>query len=662
MPATPWTSPSPPSSPAEPPAVRRRSPTRPPAALALLVALLAALAAAAAPVPARLGDDDLRREIGRRLREGDLAPARELIAEALRRRPDDPLLHYNAACVAARLTEPAAALDAARAAVASGFDDPRRLREDPDLGALRADPGFVHLIADLERRLAGDAAARALHPRWGVWFDPGPLIALQGDAPPLRLSLMVDDAGWHLRAAGAAAPSLELTLAAPDSAGVYDTARVWRFAFDAGGAAPSGRVLAQPGRQLDLAVLELAPAWRDVDGRRVLQADVPWSYLAPYAPPADTLFGVNVAHHRRDDAGRTLTALLVRDPRRADPRPGPRRFLPLTLPPGGERPRLQGRVTSSVVGARPLGFTIAAWVPAGGSGRLITGVGDTEGHELVASGGTSGRVTLAPGLNTWSREADLTALTMGPYRLEAALDLDDGTRLAWFTGLARFDQEWFGDAHDRTKSLAAVDRPAVDYRLDLIRTDLSERDRRGDPAPLLATVLEVEECLRRGAGGASVLQEGGVTVTALDAGGDGWLPVRVALPPAHDGPAAPVLLLLEPGGATAARVFEALAALAADGGACAAALPSLHDGPGQGAPGRWSPTAAAEASAVIDWLPGALPGRRVLLAGFGPETERLDALQRAHPGLVAAVHRGPLPAAAADAARALAAWAAGSGR
>ncbi|MDO9695292.1 MAG: hypothetical protein Q7W56_11195 [Candidatus Latescibacteria bacterium] len=649
MPATPWTSPSPPSSPAEPRAGRRRLL---PLCCAAAV-LAAALVAAAAPVPSRLGDDDLRREIGRRLRDGDLVPARELIEEALRRRPDDPLLHYNAACVAARLSDPAAALASVRAAVAHGYDDARGLRADPDLGALRADPVFAQLIADLERRLSAAARDRALSPRWGAWFDPGPLTGPDAAAAGLRVSLMFDDLGWHLRAAGEPAPSLELTLAVPDSGEAFDTARVWRFGFEAQGTVPTGRVLAQPGRRLDLAVLELAPVWRDVDGRRVLQADIPWSYLEPYAPPADTLFGVNVAHFRRDDDGRTLAAQLVRDPRRADPRPGPRRYLPLTLPPGGEQPRLRGRVTSTIVGVKPLGFTITAWVPGGGAGRLITGIGDTAGHELVTAGDTSARVTLVPGLNKWTREADLAALTTGPYRLEAVLELDGGARLSWFTGLARFNQEWFGDAHDRTKFLAEVDRPAVDYRLDLIRTELSARDRRADPSSLLMTVFEVEDCLRLGAGGASVLTDGSVTVTALDAGGEGWLPVRVALPTAAADATAPVLLLLEPGGAAAARIFDALTPLVLESGAFAVALPSLHD-----AFGRWTPAASAEASAVVDWLPRALPGRRVLLVGFGAEPDRLDALARAHPDVVTSVHRGPLPAAAADAARSLAAWAA----
>jgi len=636
------------SPPAESSAVRHRIPA---ASLIALAVLAGALAAAAAPVPSRLGDDDLRREIGRRLREGDLAPARELIDEALRRRPDDPLLHYNAACVAARLADPAAALTSVRAAVAHGYDDARGLRGDPDLAALRADPAFTGLIDDLERNLAAAASARALRPRWGAWFDPGSLIEADGAASPLRLSLMVDDEGWHLRASGEPAPVLELTLAAPDTDDAYDTSRVWRFGFEAQGAATVGRALAQPGRRLDQAVRELAPAWRDVGGRRVLQADIPWSYLQPYAPPADTLFGVAVVLQRRDADGRTRTAQLVPDPRRADPRPGPRRFVPLTLPPGGERPRLQVKLASTVVGTKPLDFTIAVWAPGGGAGRLIAGIGDTEGHELVASGGTGGRVTLAPGLTTWTRTADLAALAMGPYRLEAALELDDGTRLSWYTGLARFYQDWFGDAHDRTKFLAEVDRPAVDYRLDLIRTDLGERDRRADPSSLLMTVFEVEDCLRRGADGASVLADGSVTVTALDAGGDGWLPVRVALPPTGADATAPVLLLLEPGGAAAVRVFDALAPLAQESGAFAVALPSLHD-----ALGLWTPAASAEAAAVVDWLPSALPGRRVLLVGFGADAARLDDLQRTQPGIVAGVYHDALPVAAVDAARSLATW------
>jgi len=80
-------------------------------------------------------------------------------AEAL---PADTL--YDLACVyalcaaAARADENQAgayadrAVELLRRAVATGFNDARRLKKDPNLGAIRARDGFQKLLGELEKK------------------------------------------------------------------------------------------------------------------------------------------------------------------------------------------------------------------------------------------------------------------------------------------------------------------------------------------------------------------------------------------------------------------------------------------------------------------------------------------------------------------------------
>jgi len=92
----------------------------------------------------------------------------ELIDRALRETPDDPLLHYNAACALClwgRLDDAALRL---RAAVDGGFHDFIHMERDPDLEALRPHPTYRAILEG--RDAAGRSAAQREVGRWRERF------------------------------------------------------------------------------------------------------------------------------------------------------------------------------------------------------------------------------------------------------------------------------------------------------------------------------------------------------------------------------------------------------------------------------------------------------------------------------------------------------------
>lgn len=630
----------------------------------LLIPLLVGTAWAAAD-PARMTDGDLRRELGETLQSGELVRAGRLCDELRRRHPDDPLLAYNAACLAARTLDTTSALEALEAAVAGGYDDLHTLETDGDLAPLHGEPRYRELTAALRRDLDAHTAEAARSLTFGEPVALGDLYDWNGEPAGFLVTLSADALGLRLHVdapAGAFEPDpapwyrgggLVFTVTAPAADETYDAARAWRFGYGIPGAVPAGAVLTQPGRRLDQVVLELAPRldWDPASARRVLEAELPWAYLAPYAPPLDLRFGVNLEWVDRSDEGRLRRYRLVEDPAGSSPDPGlRRRHLLLDLVPVGASPLLHGAVSSTVAGTQPLEIAVEAWSPAANAGVLEIEVTDNAGTSVVSSGGTAGRIELASGLNAWERQADLSGLPMGPYRLTATLVLDDGRRLVWHAGLFRFGSDWLRTSHDRTKALPLIERPAVQYRLDLIRTDLEQRDRRASPAPLMDTVAEVESLLRIGETAGTLLTPGETVILALDAGGSGWLPVRLQLPLQDTG--APVLLLLDADGRNGAALQDALRDAAP--GARLTALPSLA-----GRNGRWTPQARQEAVAVVDWLTELFPGRRILAVTADGVHGEATRLATARPGQLAGVWEETLPRDAAAAAAAVFEWAAG---
>jgi len=534
---------------------RRRPPVRRgdlPSAVLLLTVLLALLlaAATAGAAPDRRRIASLKTSLTEALRGGDDARAMALITELRHLVPDDPLLLYNLACVSARLGQTGRAVAALGEAFRRGFDDVRRAAADPDLATLRDDPDFTALLEEWHRRLAERAGAAALRLRDG---EPSPPLHLRwergGGESPVTVTVRFDDAGFHLDLAMPAGAwqdrpeawrrggGVVVTLAVPDSADTFDTRRAWRFGFGQRDGEPVGLLLQQPDRWVGQRVLELAPTidWDPAGAQRRIGITIPWSYLAPYAPPVDTLWGLNVRHCGRDDAGGLRVDSLVPDPAAVVPAVVPGRFAPVTLAPSGAAPRFHGRVAATVVGDRPLRIDLAAWSDRAGTARLETSITDNTDRSVVTSGTTTAVETLRVGLNHWTRWADLSALPDGPYRLRARLVLDDSTALAWRTGLFRFRPAWLDGAREKTAALPGWARPTLEHRLSLIESVLSGRDPRAGTAPLLTTVAEVDDLLERFARTGTILAPGTTLIAAYTAGDgtlstcplelpDGWSP------------------------------------------------------------------------------------------------------------------------------------------
>lgn len=98
----------------------------------------------------------------------EYAKALDLIDQALRTTPGDPLLHYNAACALAlwgRIDEAAARL---QVAVDHGFRDFQHMERDPDLEALRNHETYKSIVK--ARDAAGRSAAQKQVERWRARF------------------------------------------------------------------------------------------------------------------------------------------------------------------------------------------------------------------------------------------------------------------------------------------------------------------------------------------------------------------------------------------------------------------------------------------------------------------------------------------------------------
>lgn len=580
-----------------------------------LAAGLVGLLLAASALGARPADDPAAR-LQAALAADDLVAARAALGDWIEREPAYAALHYNLACLESQLHEPERAVRALTQAFRLGFDDVRRAAVDPDLAPLADAPAFRTLLQETVAGLERAARRRAM-------------VLTEGEALPLTLRdaagrpvaglealLAADPSGFDLTltvTAGALADGpapwregggLVLTLAAPGPGDVFDTANAWRFGFGLREGLPVGVVLARPDRVLEQQVLELAPEvrWNMAAGTRRLTARVPWAYLAPYAPPADSLFGVNL-HWVAVPGGGLPAAAAVPDPAAPAGGPGPRRYLPLTLRPRPDGPvRFGGLVPNTVVGRAPLPVDLVAWTAQPAAGVLSVTVEDNEGRSVVASGGEDEAVELAPGRNVWRRWADLSSLPEGPYRLRARLVLADSTAAEWRTGLFRFGGDWAYRARDRAKGLPPSQRPSLDWRLGLVESSLSTRDPRGSPAPLLTTVAETEGMLRAYDARGTILPEAGEITLAFPAD-QGLQPVRLLLPRgwAPDAPPA-VLALAVP---HAAALMEELgAAIERTDVAVALALPP-------------TPLAAGDRDALRNWLEELLPGAAVRLVGGG---------------------------------------------
>jgi hypothetical protein len=67
---------------------------------------------------------------------------------------------YNVACCYATLGQVDAGLEALRLALASGFEDYPKVRQDPNLAGLRSSPKFKQLIDQYDEPLLNEGAIK----------------------------------------------------------------------------------------------------------------------------------------------------------------------------------------------------------------------------------------------------------------------------------------------------------------------------------------------------------------------------------------------------------------------------------------------------------------------------------------------------------------------
>lgn len=145
-----------------------------PAFAPTLVRLLAAtLIVAAVTMPARAQNDPASRRAAieaiypvmiHALDTKNYGRARNICEQAIAWEPQNPMHHYNLACIEAQAggTRLPIAMGALRLAAALGFDDARHLQNDPDLIPLRSDPKFADVVRHVTHNASADAAISAI--------------------------------------------------------------------------------------------------------------------------------------------------------------------------------------------------------------------------------------------------------------------------------------------------------------------------------------------------------------------------------------------------------------------------------------------------------------------------------------------------------------------
>jgi hypothetical protein len=490
-------------------------------------------------------------DLSRQLQAGDLPAARRTAESYLASYPHQGLVAYNLACVTAQLGDTAAAWKALDEAFADGFSDVRTAAADPDLASLRDDPRFAALLTRCRARLDRQAREGALTLTAGSWSPQQPLIPTGGmpqdaSTPVVDVELRQTTAGLDILARITAPRFLDRTepwlhgdgllvhvVVPPDTLG-YESRRFFSFGFGLEGGLPIGAVLSRHGEPLQHRVMELAPKIRLLpDGRTATyQIHIPWSSVAPYAPPLDNLLGLNVVYRSIGADGLQRLVALVEDPTAGAPTVERRRFVPLTMQPAPDSlPVLQGRVSDAVVRREPLQVELVAWAPQAGDGTLELEVRDVFGRSVVSGGPRSWPVELSAGIDRWRQPVDLVALPVGPFQLEAMLHVPGDSTLTWRTDLLRYEADWPAQARRRLTAVPALERASIAYRLDAITKALVQRAPRDDPSAISTTLVEVGQLLQRAERQGTVLPDSGSFVAAVERpGGGAPLPCSLWLP------------------------------------------------------------------------------------------------------------------------------------
>jgi len=156
-------------------------------------------------------------QVDRLLKDQDLAGADAVLTD-LAKSIEAPIVLYNLACVQALTKRPADALKTLARAVTAGWFDDRHSQRDPDLTALRTDPGWPALITRMQ--------TQALHITPGTSAPFRPVPARDG-SPPGRLVIMLGATTGRGLSVDETIANLERSVAAD---GTRPTGSVWFMA------------------------------------------------------------------------------------------------------------------------------------------------------------------------------------------------------------------------------------------------------------------------------------------------------------------------------------------------------------------------------------------------------------------------------------------------
>ncbi len=629
---------------------RAATPGLPRLGIALLIALAAtAVPALAAPAQAQVGAvaaegaasepsadwrerSDLLATFRERMRAADLDGAAATARRFLERFPDDGDMAYNLACVETRRGAIAEAWPAIERALASPTADPRQAESDADLDPLRSDPRFARLLADARSRLCARAETARIVLREGYPGGDLPLLPNDGSPPDtagpvVTVRLEANARGLTLR--GRVQDShfrdrtqpwrngdgFRVTIVAPPARGGsgFDGERSFGFGFGLQDRRWIGAFIEADGVTTPLHVLEPAPKVRFTpDGRTAFYTiQVPWASLAPYAPPVDTLLGVNVSYLSvGNDRVRRIAALVPDPALGSEGSPRWRRYAPVTLRPSDRSlPRLTGAVTNAVVTDAPLGITLAAWLPQPLVATVRVEILDLANRSVVAPGGDDITADANAGLNVWQRTADLSSLPSGPFRVRAILATSGLDTLRWQTELLRLDPAWTTSARSAAAQAPPTEQPSLDYRLDAIISELAAREPRALPSRLTATLLETGRLLQQLERAGTVLPDSGVFLAAWRDAAGALRPCPVRIPSGFNRARPHRLLLLATGrGPDAGRTAMIIINRLRLPGDLVVAAPELPDaGPA---------ASAADAAAALRWIRALAPPGETCLAGL----------------------------------------------
>ena len=450
--------------------------------------------------------------------------------------PDDSKLAYNAACLASKMSDLDIAIADLENAFELGFDDVHLLASDSDLKPLHSNLQFINLVAQIETELADRATEKAIAITSGSSSKKLSLsnfgnATISANSTGLSTHLVIPANAFQERAEPwFNGGGVLRVIAVPDSSDSFDSERIWRFGFGKYEGEPAGWVISTPDQMVNTRVKDLTPRLRldPSAGNALLDINIPWEYLEPYQPPSDTVFGINIHLITTSDDGQKLQLSLLDDPSGNRRQVSKMRYIPMSFGQGNQL-QFSGAINNSIIGNKPISLDIKLWSDEAAMGTLFTDVLGPDGVSVVGNKIIPEVISISAGVNSWHREADLSAMPQGLYQLTAGLATQD-TILVWSTPVMKYDGSWPFSVYDRSKKIREIDRASVMWRVNLVEQSLATRDLRSNPATTLITLGETEDLLNQGINNGHILPEKGIFAAAFSTPDNKLMPVNCLIP------------------------------------------------------------------------------------------------------------------------------------